>query len=282
MTVRLSPRVHDRDAAGMTYVYPVVSRRAGGVSVGVNLSPNNACNWRCVYCQVPNLVFGKGPEIDLERLESELRTMLTALTAGDYMERHVPEHARRLNDIAFSGNGEPTSSPQFADAIATCVRVKRELGLADLKLVLITNGSLVHQASVQAGLRLLADASGEVWYKLDSATDEGQARLNSARAGVERAETNLRTAAALAPTWIQTMVLALDGEAPSEDEQRAYLDLVGRLVRDGVPLEGVLLYGLARRSYQPEAPRLAALPVAWMEAFAARIAALGLTVRVSP
>jgi hypothetical protein len=30
---------HDRNSAGMTYVYPVVSRRAGGVSVGVNLNP---------------------------------------------------------------------------------------------------------------------------------------------------------------------------------------------------------------------------------------------------
>ena len=49
---------HSRDAAGLKYVYPVVSRRAEGVSVGINLNPNNACNWRCVYCQVPDLVLG--------------------------------------------------------------------------------------------------------------------------------------------------------------------------------------------------------------------------------
>lgn len=38
--------VHDqsRDSAGLRYVYPVVSRRAGGVSVGINLNVNNACN----------------------------------------------------------------------------------------------------------------------------------------------------------------------------------------------------------------------------------------------
>jgi len=36
---------HNRDSAGYAYVYPVVSRRAGGVSVGINLNPNNACNW---------------------------------------------------------------------------------------------------------------------------------------------------------------------------------------------------------------------------------------------
>ena len=39
---------HDRDSAGMTYVYPVISRRAGGVSVGINLNTNKACNWRCI------------------------------------------------------------------------------------------------------------------------------------------------------------------------------------------------------------------------------------------
>ena len=42
----LSVSDHDRNSAGLTYVYPVISRRAGGVSVGVNLNVNNACNWR--------------------------------------------------------------------------------------------------------------------------------------------------------------------------------------------------------------------------------------------
>ena len=127
--MRLTTRVHDRDSAGLTYVYPVVSRRAGGVSVGVNLNPNNACNWRCVYCQVPGLVYGKGPPIDLGLLSEELSTMLTALTEGDYMERHVPPDARRLNDVAISGNGEPTSSPDFEAAVRTIVEVLDERGL---------------------------------------------------------------------------------------------------------------------------------------------------------
>jgi wyosine [tRNA(Phe)-imidazoG37] synthetase (radical SAM superfamily) len=55
---RLTVADHDRGSAGLTYVYPVVSRRAGGVSVGINLNVNNACNWRCIYCQVPGLTRG--------------------------------------------------------------------------------------------------------------------------------------------------------------------------------------------------------------------------------
>ena len=45
----------------------------------------------------------------------------------------------------------------------------------------------------------------------------------------------------------------------------------------------VLLYGLARPSHQPEAPRLSALPADELEAFAARVRSeLGLAVRVHP
>src|SRR5262245_10583857 len=111
--MRLSTRDHDRDSAGLLYVYPVVSRRAGGVSVGINLNPNDACNWRCIYCQVPGLVAGAAPEIDLERLERELDEFLEGLLRGGWMEQHVPEGARVLKDVAFSGNGEPTTSRQL-------------------------------------------------------------------------------------------------------------------------------------------------------------------------
>ena len=84
---------HDRDAAHRTYVYPVVSRRAGGVSVGINLNPNNACNWRCIYCQVPGLTRGTAPAIDLAVLENELRGFLDELLHGDFMQTRVPEGA---------------------------------------------------------------------------------------------------------------------------------------------------------------------------------------------
>ena len=83
---KLTVRDHDRDAAQMTYVYPVVSRRAGGVSVGINLNPNNACNWRCIYCQVPDLQRGAAPEIDLKLLDAELMALLTDILHGDFMQ----------------------------------------------------------------------------------------------------------------------------------------------------------------------------------------------------
>ncbi|MHB8915318.1 MAG: radical SAM protein [Thiobacillus sp.] len=266
----------------MTYVYPVVSRRAGGVSVGVNLNPNNACNWACVYCQVPNLVRGTAPPIDLALLETELRVMLDAIVHGDFMHTQVPEDMRRLNDIALSGNGEPTSAREFAAVIELISSLLTEFDLlGKIKLVLITNGSLLDRKQVQRGLRAMAALNGEVWFKLDSATAAGMRTINQTRIAPDRAFERIKISAALCPTWLQTCVFALDGLAPPDAEQAAYLQLMRRIGESQIPVLGVLLYGLARPSMQPQAPRLSALPGAWLEDFAQQIRAAGLPVKVS-
>jgi len=267
----------------MTYVYPVVSRRAGGVSVGVNLNPNNACNWACVYCQVPDLVRGTAPEIDLAQLESELRAMLADILQGDFMHTRVPEGARRLNDIALSGNGEPTSARAFPQVIELIGRVMADFGLiGKIKLVLITNGSLADRPRVQDGLKTMAELNGEVWFKFDSATASGMRSINQTRVSPDKQFERLSVAARLCPTWLQTCVFAFDGAPPSQAEQAAYLAVVARIKQEAIPVQGVLLYGLARPSMQPQARRLSALSADWLEAFADQIRAAGLPVKVSP
>src|SRR5512139_3458823 len=197
-TAPLTPRNHDRDNAGMSYVYPVVSRRAGGVSVGVNLNPNNACNWACVYCQVPDLTRGTAPDIDLAQLEAELRAMLTDILHGDFMQTRVPEGGRRLNDIALSGNGEPTSARAFPQVVELIGRAMADFGLiGQIKLVLITNGSLADRPRVQDGLRKMAALNGEVWFKFDSATAHGMRTVNQTRIAPDKHFERLAVAAHL-------------------------------------------------------------------------------------
>jgi wyosine [tRNA(Phe)-imidazoG37] synthetase (radical SAM superfamily) len=281
-TSPLSPRNHDRDSAGMTYVYPVVSRRAGGVSVGINLNPDNACNWACVYCQVPDLQRGTAPETDLAQLEAELRAMLDDILHGDFMQTRVPEAARRLNDIALSGNGEPTSARAFPQVIELIGRVMADFDLVGkIKLVLITNGSLADRPRVRDGLAKMAALNGEVWFKFDSATAAGMRAVNQTRISPDKQFERLAGVARLCPTWLQTCVFALDGKPPSEAEQAAYLAAVARIRQQSIPLQGVLLYGLARPSMQPQASRLSALPTEWLDAFAERIRAAGLPVKVA-
>ncbi len=273
---------HDRDSAGLTYVYPVISRRAGGVSVGINLNTNNACNWRCIYCQVPDLKRGSAPEVDLEKLAGELRSFLRELLQGDFMQRRVPAEARRLNDIALSGNGEPTSAKEFVQVVDLIGTIMAEFDLTGkIKLVLITNGSLIQRAKVKEGLRRMARLGGEVWFKLDSATANGIRRINGTRQTVEKMHDNLRTAALLCPTWLQTCVFEFDGQPPTDIEREAYLKFIGRLQAEEVPLQGVLLYGLARPSMQPEAARLSALPQEWMLNLAAEIEEQGIAVKLN-
>jgi wyosine [tRNA(Phe)-imidazoG37] synthetase (radical SAM superfamily) len=267
---------HDRNALGMTYVYPVVSRRAGGVSVGINLNVNNACNWRCIYCQVPDLKRGGPPAVDMARLRDELSHLLNDIVHGEFMARHVPEGMRRLNDIALSGNGEPTSAAEFAEVVDI---IGAALGDFDLlgkvKPILISNGSLIRKPHVMSGLSRIAALGGELWFKLDRATQSGMRVVNDTAAQPEQVRANLTVAAGLCPTWIQTCLFTFDGLPPDAAEIAAYLDLLKQLHTDGVPLRGVLLYGLARPPLQPEAARLGRLPEAWLTGLGQRIGDLG-------
>lgn len=278
----LTTRNHDRDSAGMTYVYPVLSRRAGGISVGINLNPNNACNWRCVYCQVPNLTRGGPPPIDLAQLEDELRRMLDDILHGDFMLRSAPPEMRRLNDVALSGNGEPTSAPEFSNVVDLIGKVLADFDLIGrIKLVLITNGSLANKPQVQAGLRRMAQLNGEVWFKFDRATHTGLQEVNDTETEPERHFQRLKSVAQLCPTWIQTCMFGFDGAPPAEAEIDAWLVMLAHAKAENLPLQGVLLYGLARPSLQAESSRLIRLPEEWLRALAARVEKLGWAVQVS-
>lgn len=272
---------HRRDSAGLRYVYPVVSRRAGGVSVGVNLNVNNACNWACIYCQVEGLVRGGPPPLDLDLLEAELSGFIEDAMHGDFMAREVPAGARRLMDVAFSGNGEPTSAPEFADAVRRVGGVLERHGLAgSLPLRLITNGSLLHRPEVRRGVEMIGSHAGEVWFKFDRALAAEAAEVNGVPVNPVRAIANLALCADLAPTWVQTCWFAIDGQAPDEKSREAYCALLRPLAER---LAGIHLYGLARPSLQPGAGRLGRLTEPELAAFAAQVReATGLTVTVSP
>lgn len=273
---------HDRNSAGMRYVYPVVSRRAGGVSVGINLNWDNACNWRCLYCQVPDLRRGKAPPTDLLQLDAELHQMLDSIVHGDFMVAHVPAEMRRLNDIAFSGNGEPTTSLQLGAALDLVGRALAEYALlGQIRVVLITNGSQIGRAPVQQALKKLRAIHGEVWFKLDRAPNGQFNAVNQVKTQSKVVAQHLATAARLCPTWLQTCMFALDGQLPSEQEIAAWLAFVEAQLQSGVVLSGVLLYGLARPSLQPEAPRLSPAPLSWMQDLASRIELLGLPVQLA-
>ena len=276
---------HNRNVSGLTYIYPVVSRRAGGVSIGINLNINNACNWRCLYCQVPNLTRGTPPPINLELLEKELHDFLEYIVHGDFMERYVAEGDRKLQDIAFSGNGEPTSAKEFPEVLKIVEKLLNEFDLLNptnahpIKIRLITNGSLMDKPHVLASMRHLAKINGEVWFKADAGTSEGVTKINDVNINIPSVIKRIKACAEACPTFVQTCMVAIDGVAPSETEVAAYIELLQQVKQT---VQGVHLYGLARPSMQAEAPRLSRLSSEWLEAVAKKIRAIGLKAFVSP
>ncbi|MEK9768449.1 MAG: radical SAM protein, partial [Betaproteobacteria bacterium] len=219
--------------------------------------------------------------VSLPDLNFELTSFLQKVLVGNYLSEEIPEEMRRLNDIAFSGNGEPTSSPNFSDVVELVAQARSDLSVdASVKTVLITNGSLIHQKDVQLGIRRIKTITGEVWFKVDSVTKEGVARINDSPFSLRKTSSNLETVASLCDTWIQTCVFDFDGLPPSEHEQNSYLKFL-RDVALNAKVRGVLLYGVARKSYQPEAPRISRLDLSWLESFSKKILDLGLAVKIS-
>jgi wyosine [tRNA(Phe)-imidazoG37] synthetase (radical SAM superfamily) len=282
MSSSLTTTDHNRNAAGLTYVYPVLSRRAGGVSIGINFNTNNACNWRCIYCQVPDLALGAAPDVDLVLLEKELRFFIKDVLSGDFFDRFtIDSPSRQVKDIAISGNGEPTSLRYFDQAVRLIGSIAKEMGVfPDAKFVLITNGSLMHHSSVQRGLRVLNELGGEVWFKLDSATDAGRKLINNAGLSIDKTAENLHISSQLCATKIQTCLMDYRGMGLREAEKSAYLEFLSRF-KQVAGLKGIMVYGLARPSFQPEAVDLKPLPAEVINDFAQSIRALGFDVSVN-
>ncbi len=284
---KLSVKNHDRDVAGYRYIYPVISRRSGGLSIGINFNTNNACNWGCVYCQVPDLSIGSAPKLDFELLAKELAEFLQDVLHGTFYERFQLElEMRVIKDIAISGNGEPTSVKGFSQAIAIITEQVEQAGIPEsFQYVLITNGSLLHKADVQAGLRLFNQYKGQVWFKVDSVTELGRVNVNHTAISTHKQRENLLTSAKLCSTWLQTCVLKfVDGGKNygllEKQEQTTYLEFLRTIIAE-VSLQGVMLYSLARPSLQPEAKDTVSANMEQLDAFAGRIRQLGVSVKVS-
>src|SRR5689334_19729799 len=167
---------HERSFEANRFVYPVLSRRSGGISVGVNLNPDKICNFDCIYCQVDRTTQNETQFVETQQLLEELEATLQLVASGELFGhpqfKETPQKFRRLNDIAFSGDGEPTTYRNFDEIIAACAAVKQRLGLEAVKMVLITNASMFHRPHVQRGLQILHQNNGEIWAKLEAGTAE--------------------------------------------------------------------------------------------------------------
>lgn len=264
-------RHHPRRFGEWKYVYPVVSRRAGGVSLGVNLNLDKVCNFDCVYCQVDRREMGEREFLDLKRLDAELREAVPWIASGEIFRdpafARTPADFRRFHDIAFSGDGEPTTYRNFEEVIAAAAAVRRELAPPELKLVLITNASMFHRPAVRAGLALLDANNGEIWAKLDAGTEAYFRRIARTAISFEQILENITEAARARPIVIQTLLLRWENDPPDEAERTAYCERLREILRAGGALRRVQLYTVARQPAESFVrPLTAAELETWAEA----------------
>jgi wyosine [tRNA(Phe)-imidazoG37] synthetase (radical SAM superfamily) len=262
---------HSRDWRGFRYCYPVVSRRSRGLSLGVNINPGGACNFDCVYCEVGRPhggtdVIDNIDNIDLDRLEREMSALLDLAASGGLADRGQA----RLNDMAFSGDGEPTAAPCFPAAVSRLAGLRRARGLGDVKIILITNSTMLRETSVVGGIDEMMENGGEIWAKLDSGTEARHRAISRSAVPLGDVLENLAFAGKRWPIVIQTMLLEWAGTAPASDEIDAYLGRLGGLLDAGIELRGLHLYTVARPTPEPGARPL---PKAAMDEIAGRIAA---------
>jgi wyosine [tRNA(Phe)-imidazoG37] synthetase (radical SAM superfamily) len=243
-------REHSRHFANNRFVYPVVSRRSHGISIGVNLNPDKVCNFDCIYCQVNRVEQSETRFVETDQLLRELDDMLTLVTSGELFADekfvHTPVELRRLNDIAFSGDGEPTTYRNFDDIIEACAGAKRRHGLDDVKMVLITNASMFHKPAVERGLAALDANQGEIWAKLDAGTEDYYRLVERTTIPFKRILDNITAAARLRPLVIQALFMRIKGEPPPPDEQAAFCERLNEIVTAGGRIKLVQIYTVAR------------------------------------
>jgi wyosine [tRNA(Phe)-imidazoG37] synthetase (radical SAM superfamily) len=245
-------RSHPRTFDDNRFCYPVLSRRSKGLSLGVNLNPDKICNFDCVYCQVDRSEEAE-PEttfVETDRLYREMESLLEEIQSGQIWQHpqfaSVPPELRRLNDIAFSGDGEPTSYKNFDEIMTRTAALKRKHELKPVKMVLITNASLFHRPVVQRGMAILDENQGEVWAKLDAGTEEYFQKIERTRIPFQQVLDNLLLAAHVRPLVIQSLFLRFEGQPPSEAEISAYCDRLNTIKQHGGRLKLVQIYTIAR------------------------------------
>ena len=241
-------------------VYPVYSRRSGGLSVGINLFPDRkCCSFDCPYCEV--FPFSSTQVFSLPLMEEALVETLAA----------AKERGSTIKDICFSGNGEPTMSPDFPAALHVAFRV-RDRDVPEADVVLITNGSGLLDEGLFDLLRRSAGQGLSIWLKLDAGTRLWYKEMDRSAIPFDRLTERIRAFVECAPVTLQTMICAINSMPPPPEEARAWETLMAKLASSAAQLREVQIYGKARPA--PEDPLAASVPTAFLEARAASLRAV--------
>jgi wyosine [tRNA(Phe)-imidazoG37] synthetase (radical SAM superfamily) len=240
------------------FVYVVVSPRARGLSVGVNMNPDKKCVFNCLYCEVDRVTNPGGPRLDVEVMACELKNTLEYVRAGRLRELHayrkVPDEVLQLRHVALSGDGEPTLAPWFAEALQAVLHV-RALGGFPFKLVLITNAVGLDLPAVEHGIsRLTKD--DEIWAKLDGGSQAYLNKVNGVEVPLPKILANILAVGRRRPIVIQSLFPAINGQEPPLQEIEEFALRLKELKEGGAQISLVQIYSATRPKLRSECGHL--------------------------
>jgi len=248
-----------RECLGNRYVYVVLSARARGLSVGINLQPDKRCNFDCAYCEVNREEPAEAGALDLATMGRELEETLEFVRAGQIKTRpcycELPGELLELRQVALSGDGEPTQCPNFVEVIETVVHVRARGRFPFFKMVLITNSSGLDRAEVQEGLKYFT-REDEIWAKLDAGTQEYMNRVNHPDVSLEKVLSNILLVGRQRPIIIQSLFPLLDGLEPPIAEIEQYAQRLQELKAAGAQIQLVQIYSATRPTHHSECSHL--------------------------
>jgi len=265
----LTPERHQRGEDAASIIYLVVSRRAHGLSLGINLFPDSKhCTYNCPYCEVQPF---SNPHARLSQgmIEAALR---------QFFETEWQRYARSfvLKDISISGNGEPTCSPFLEETLYAAAKVLGEQAYLDPKLskvpiVLITNSTGFLNTQVCELLRRFSqEARFEIWAKLDGGTPELHSILSGSGYVFDRIIGGIAHFSVMTPVKIQTMICRDTRSGRDLFDIEGYCGVVIDLLEQGARISAIQLYTTARL---PIEPWIASLDDTEMAAFASNVRA---------
>jgi wyosine [tRNA(Phe)-imidazoG37] synthetase (radical SAM superfamily) len=238
-----------RNFMGNQFVYCVISQRARGLSIGVNMNPDKRCNFDCVYCEVDRRERGGARRVNIPEMSRELEEMLTL--ARDEGLQALPAYNRtpsdllQLKEVALSGDGEPTLCPNFCEVVQTVTHLRARGRFPFFKIVLITNCTGLQLPNVRAGIEILT-LRDEIWAKLDGGTQAYLDRVNRADISLAQVMENIVALGQERPIVIQSLFPLIHGTEPTADEIDEYLARLRELKDRETKIDLVQIYSAHR------------------------------------
>ena len=231
------------------FAYAVISQRARGLSIGVNLNPDKKCNFDCLYCEVNRDEVVRDHQIDVKVMSAELQNLLSLVYENKLREvawfRNLPADLLQLKAVALSGDGEPTLCPKFGEVVREVVHIRSQGKFPFFKIVLITNTAGLSLPETRLGLQLLT-TQDEIWVKLDAGTQDYMNKVNRPDLTLRKVLANILIIARERPVIIQSLFPLIAGEEPPPEEIEQFVQRLHELKAGGAQIAMVQIYSAHR------------------------------------